>query len=133
MKDATGADIVCNICTKPLDINNKYDVRHYPPFIYVHRSCEFGEALADIATSTNRAGFLQVIPGSETCINGHRIVFMTNDGTPWLCDYDLCEFYYGKSKYALKNSCQHEWEIVEQNPTHVTLKCDNCNLKWSIG
>lgn len=80
------------------------------------------------------SGYLQVVEGSERCINGHRIIFKTEPGEgAWLCDYDLCDFYYGKSDIAMKNTCSHFWEIKDQGSAHVLLQCRKCPLRWSIG
>jgi len=47
--DGTGGIIVCTICQEPVDIDDKDMVKQYPPFSYVHKKCEFGDALSDIA------------------------------------------------------------------------------------
>lgn len=47
------------------------------------------------AQVTDLAAAMQVIKGSETCLNRHPIIKKTTDGTPWPCDESSCEYYGG--------------------------------------
>lgn len=42
--------------------------------------------------SSEKANYMQQIPGSERCLNGHRVVETPMDGTPWKCSEDGCEY-----------------------------------------
>jgi hypothetical protein len=53
----------------------------------------------------SKQNFVQVIDGSERCLNGHPIVQAVWDGTPWLCADGTCE-------YSIKN--------VEPKPPNTT-------------
>jgi hypothetical protein len=51
----------------------------------------------DDTNEVSQAAFMQVIPNSETCLNGHPITQKVMDGSPWKCGEAKCEHYDGTS------------------------------------
>lgn len=53
----------------------------------------------------SQANYMQVIEGSERCLNGHPVVEKTTDNTPWKCAEKGC-------KYANTPTHQEQLEAI---------------------
>lgn len=60
--------------------------------------------------------FMQVVPGSETCLNGHKIVAKTTDNTPWKCGEPTCEYYQSTPLDDIDDEIRQILELYAVSP-----------------